>query len=86
MVTLSFIALHTLKNCLIYEKVINAQQKRYNNADKLSRILPKWKSMRFTEELLKSAHDSEIEVFRKFVAKSMSLQEQLHPNNTSKSK
>lgn len=43
-------------------------------------IFIKWQSLRFTEELMTNTSDSELEVFRIFVAKLMSLLKEIDPS------
>lgn len=69
-----------VKQCKTYEDAISAFWDWYNNSVKCSRILIEWKSMQFTEELERNINDSDVEVFRTFVAKLMSLQKKLSPS------
>lgn len=66
-----------VQGCLIYDEAVRAFYNLYNNSDKLARIFTKWQSLCFTEEVSKDLDASDIEVFRKFVAELMSLQDQL---------
>ena len=48
-----------------------------NSDDRRARILSKWQSMTLLEAMADEPKESEVTVFRKFVAKLMSLQNQL---------
>lgn len=60
-----------------YEEALNVLRQCYNNSDKRSGILTKWKSLRLPDEFASSPEFSVGAVFRKFVAKLTSLQKQL---------
>lgn len=66
-----------LKQWNSYEDEMSVLQECYNNAAKRSKILIKWQSMRFTEELINNTNDSEVKVFRITVAKLILLQKQI---------
>lgn len=63
---------------LAYDEAVSDLRLWYNNSEKRAKILTKWQSLRLMRELKRSPDASEVEVFRKFVAKLMSLPKQLH--------
>lgn len=60
-----------------YEDAVTMLGKWYNSSEKRSRILTAWQRATLSEELNKHPNESEVDVFRKFVAKLTSLQQQL---------
>lgn len=69
-----------MKQYKTYKDAIGALPDWYRNSDGRSKILTKWQSMWFTEENGRNSKNSEVEVFRTFVAKLMSPQKQLGPS------
>lgn len=62
------------QQCNTYEDAKGAIKEWYDTADKRSRILIKCQSLHFTKELTISPNNSQVEVFRSFVAEKISLQ------------
>lgn len=52
-----------VKHCVTCEEAINAILQWYKYTGKRWRILTKWESMRFTEDLSNSTGDPEVEAF-----------------------
>lgn len=73
------------KQCQTCEDAIDALKKWYNNIDKHLRTLFKWQSVDFTEEVRNIPSESEVQLFPKFVGKSVFLQKQLDPSYHSES-
>lgn len=67
------------KNCKTYEEATQTLRSWYNSDDRKARILTKWQSMLLTEAMAEEPDESEVTIFRKFVAKLTSLQNQLDP-------
>lgn len=68
---------NNVRDCGYFHKAMGLLREWYNSDDQKSRILSKWKSMTLTDALCEEPEKSEAEVFRKFVAKLMTLQNQL---------
>lgn len=66
-----------IQGCPNYADAFTAHQKLYKKSDKRARILKKRQSMQLTEEVNNNPDASDVEVFRMFLAKLMSLQKQL---------
>lgn len=64
-------------SCATYGDAKSALRRWYNSDEKRARILTAWKSLVFSEEMSKRPDDSEVAVFRDFVARLMALQKQL---------
>lgn len=73
---LSFYATN-VKKSKSYDEAMNLLRKWYNSEDKKARILSKWQGMSLTKAMTDEPEESEVEIFRKFVAKMISLQKQL---------
>lgn len=66
-----------VQNSSTYNEAVTALHNWYNNSAQRARILTKSQLSRFAEEMSNDSDESKLEVFRKFVAKLMSLQKQL---------
>lgn len=63
--------------CNSYEEAIGVLRRWYNSDDKQTRILTRWQSMTLSKAMSDPPEESDVNVFRKFVAASKSLQNQL---------
>lgn len=69
-----------IEGCSSYQEATMLLRRWYNSDEKRARILKAWQSMQLSDKMSKAPHESEVSVFRNFVARLMSLQKQLHPN------
>lgn len=65
------------KQCATYDDAIDMVQRWYNSEEKNARILTAWKYLIFTKPMAERPAESGVSVFKSFVAKLMSLQQQL---------
>lgn len=76
---LTYFSNHASK-CTTFDSATSLLRKWYNSDEKKARILTEWQSMTLSNYMAKSPKESEVSVFRTFVAKLMSLQKQLDPS------
>lgn len=63
-----------------FEEGMDTLRSWYNSNDKQARLLAEWQSLSLSSALEERPHDAEVTVFRAFVDRLMSLQNQLHPD------
>lgn len=68
------------KGCSNYDDSMKKMRELYNSGDKKARILTKWRTMNLTNVTANYLTDSEVSVFRTFIAKLISLKKQLDPS------
>lgn len=66
------------KHCLTFDDGVELLRTWFNSSDKESRLLAEWHSMKLTDAMRETPDAPEVQVFREFVDKLMSLQHQLH--------
>lgn len=58
-----------MKRSSSYDEAMDLLRKWYNSVDKKARILSKWEGMSLTKAMTDEPEESEVEIFRKFVAR-----------------
>lgn len=61
-------------DCEMYQEVLDLLRTWYNSTDKQRRLLADWQWMSRSQAMEEGPDQSEVRVFRRFVAKFMSLQ------------
>lgn len=64
-------------NCADHEEAFEMLRKWYHSSEQRARILTEWQQLRLSEEMAKQPEESEVSVFRNFVARLVTLQKQL---------
>lgn len=65
------------EGCTSYEDAFTLLRNWYLSAEQRARVLAQWQNLRLSKEMAKRPDDSEVSVFRSFVAKLVTLQKQL---------
>lgn len=73
---LSFFA-NNSSTCESFQGAMELLRNWYNSDDRKARVLTKWQGMKLSEALSQKPEESEVAVFRTFVAELMSMQNQL---------
>lgn len=65
------------KDCVTYENGAEMLRSWYNSREKQNRLLTEWREMKLSEAMEEKPDESEVAVYRDFIARLMSIQDQL---------